>query len=118
VVPGDASATAGTTAAFLMSFELYAVTVIISTYWLALILLLRSVVRRLLLVVNRLLELPRFRPNLGFLLLFVFLHLLLFRQDSLSGVVVQVNIHVLALLELVIAVWHEFAFLLDIPNFF
>jgi len=79
VVPGDASATAGTTAFFLMRFELYAITVIISTYWLALVLLLSSVVRRLLLVVNRLLELPRFRPNLGFLLLLVFLHLLLFR---------------------------------------
>lgn len=88
MIPSDASAATGTSAVFLMIFELYAITIIVGTYWLALILVLNSVVCRLLLVVNRLFELPRFRTNLSLLLLLLFLHLLLLCQYSLSGVVI------------------------------
>lgn len=99
MVACDASAAAGTTAIFLVCLKLLAVAVIVRANRRALLLLLRSVVCRLLLIVDRLLELTCFGLYLSLLLLFALFHLLFFRQDSFSGVLVQVNIHVLPLFE-------------------
>jgi hypothetical protein len=99
VVARDTSAAAGTTAIFLVCLKLLAVAVIVRANRRALLLLLRSVVCRLLLIVDRLLELTCFGLYLSLLLLFALFHLLFFRQDSFSCVLVQVNIHVLPLFE-------------------
>ena len=96
MVTSNASATADAISSLLVRLKLVTIAVIVRA---ARIVLLLFSSNGLLLVVDCLLELACFRLYLGLLLFLALFHLLFFGQDCLSGVVVQVDIHVGPLFE-------------------